>query len=70
MNDLKGRKWTVEKQKIWTVQKQKNGRSKGKSWTVIRDERRRSKNDPRIKSMLVTEIGDKFGMLVTSQVTN
>ena len=44
--------------------------TKTKNWAVIRDESRRSKNDPRIKSMLVTEIGDKFGMLVKSQVTN
>ena len=40
------------------------------NWTAIRDESRRSKKDRRVKSIMVTKIGDKFGMLVTNQITN
>ena len=56
--------------------KTKNGRSKNKKMDGRKEKTGRSSamkvdgNDPRITSMLVTEIGDKFEMLVKSQVKN
>ena len=48
---------------------------KERNWTVIRDESRRCKkieglNRCRWRKLVIKCVDDKFGMLVTSQVTN